>query len=151
MSLVDQLYADHLAKQTPTGAYRSTAVPGDSNPLRDLLHAQALISSAIHALSKQSVTASTQRGHPGDVDTLGRTSEGLAKRLHDQALAADVAWSAKRGDYPAPSDWCVHVTPAAWANPQAENLRAYGIGDVPHESRHPMAAEADRLSAEGLV
>ena len=76
MSRVDQFYADHIAKQTPLGAYRAPTEVNERtaqlNTLKHYLHQASLV-----------------------VDSLLSTPA----KLYTDKQAADVAWSTKRGDY----------------------------------------------------
>jgi hypothetical protein len=142
--------------QQPTGAYRSTEVIGDK---------ESRLRTALSFINHARDLVRAELGH-GQPQT--------AKQAYDNQTRRDVSWSAKRGDYTLPkwhAEWGKprndelpsileeavshpddpRINNAAFINRlcdqlRAESLMGIGIGDVPHESRHPMAAEADRLS-----
>ena len=146
MSRVNELYADHLAKQTPTGAYQAPPEPPFDDYKAWLETAKAHSRHVTDCIGK-AIDAHENRAS---------TDHGQARKLYDEQTARDVECSAKRDGYPAPNDWCAHITPAAWldhgnaylasfdANTiRDEELRNLGIGDV--EPRAVFMAEVDKL------
>lgn len=140
----DSLYAAHLAKQTPAGAYRAPEPidPIESKVIKAMEQTAAaseLLASVLAMLRDKRYIALESAQAPAHDDP-----------VNDPSQYVPTAYCPKRAKpyYEAPIGWCEHVTPAAFLDPAAELKRA-GIGDVAHEPRHVMAAEADRMATPG--
>jgi hypothetical protein len=163
----DNLYADHLASQEPTGAYRAWA---EVDPVEQALNAACIaLRIAMDRLREAQAAYKASRANPPAEHTF------TAKQAYDDQTRRDVAWSVQRGDFSLPK-WHVDfgkprrddlppnlaaavktpleptriATPAELADLRqlltAEELKGFGIGDV--EPRHPMQAEALRQADE---
>lgn len=174
----DNLYADHLAKQTPTGAYRSTEVVSDAEAkLRTALayinHARDLITSALDQPAGCNAPIQPVGGIECQISEDGKPPKWhvtWGKPRRDELPLNLAAAVSTPNAIPVESSYLDSFSPngsrIATAEEiadmrsvlSAEELKGFGIGDVPHKSgkadircdmsgnvnisRHPMQAAA---------
>jgi hypothetical protein len=148
LNFPDNLYADHLAKQTPTGAYRSTEVVSDAEAkLRTALayinHARDLITAALDQPTSCNATIQPVSGIESNPPKW-HVSWGKPKR--DELPLNLTAAVSTPNAIPVESSYLDSFSPngsrIATADEiadmrsvlSAEELKGFGIGDVPHES-----------------
>lgn len=106
----DNLYADHLAKQEPTGAYRAPSEIDEVEALLKTAHAHMrhaaecidkALAAHIRSRSKRLIALMTAEAQArGEYDD--QPAKQTAKQAYDEQTRRDVFWSVQRGDFSLP-------------------------------------------------